>query len=155
MRRVTIVTRLFVALIGALLPVEQTFAQSSPSVYTNPNINVALIRRIAVLGFLVERQGVQDPFAAEKATAYLTAALRAKGLAPIELQEVAKSIMAETELDISKPLTPEQTERVALGELPKHLDAVFVGYLSSWGTIQAQSTRPYPVYGGGTKGHGE
>jgi hypothetical protein len=147
MRRTSISTGLLVALIGALLPVEQTYAQSSPSVYTNPSVNLSLVRRIAVLGFLVERQGVQDPFAAEKATGYLTAALRAKGFALIDLQEIAQRIMAETGVDISKPLTPEQSERVALGELPKHLDAVFVGHLSFWGTIQAQSSRPYPVYG--------
>lgn len=145
MRRLGVAVAVSWVIVGVLGDM-QRYALASPSVYVNPQVNFALIRRVTSLGFFVQPQSVQDPFAGEKAGSYLEAAVKRKGVELIELQEVAQRVRTETGLDVSRPLTPDEAERVALNEMPKHVDAVVVGYISAWGTVQREETRVYPIY---------
>ncbi len=147
MRKLAAAYRVVIAVIVAVLLDDPSYAQTSPSIYQNPGVNFALIRRVGLVGFLAGREGVQDPFAAEKATAHLSNALRARGVTLVDYETIARRIVAETGIDLSRSLAPEERDRVALWELPKHMDALFIGYLSHWGTIQTEGRRPYPVYG--------
>lgn len=124
-------------------------AQATPSVFTNPNLSPAGFRRVLVLPFSADQsQAIRDPFAAQKAAILFTAALKKRGLVPIEFADLMKRIQEETGVDFSGPASDEKL-RLFRAEFPKHIDAAVLGHVSAWGvfTREYDQVIPIPTYG--------
>lgn len=131
------------ALAVTLAAANQGWAQSTPSVFTNPNIDFALIRKATLVPF-TSGSTVQDPFGATKASVYLTSALKSRGYVLVDFADLVRRIQADTGQDFSGPAT-EDGLKVFLAEAPKHVDALLFGYVTAWGTITQTGTQAVAI----------
>jgi hypothetical protein len=145
MRRVALLT-VMALLLGAVAGLA-----ASPSIYTSPSANFAEVRRVGLFPFSVDPSLVQDPYAATKATALLSAALASHGVSLVDLDAMFKQMQADTQHTFASPPTPED-QKLFISLLPKYLDGAILGRISAWGIITVQGTRiiGIPTYGWGS-----
>jgi len=144
MRRIA----LFVAV--AILALAGAALAQSPSIFTSSSADFSQVHRVAFLSFTVG-PGVEDPFAATKATEFLESALARRGVALVNLADVFRDMKNDTGHTFSNPPT-EDDQRVWNTNLPRYVDASLIGRVSAWGTLVVQGTRVLhvPVYGWGS-----
>jgi len=140
-KKATVILVLLLLVLG-----QPMWAQSSASIFRNPNVDLTQVRRVLLLTLAADGSAVQDSFASTKAGIHLASGIKARGILPLDVAEVLKLIQSETGKDVSSPVAIENLGTLS-PELAKHVDAVILGRISAWGSFSQASTRVVPVYG--------